>query len=91
MFTRDYVLDSDWYQRRLVVKQSLDLKLLEKNIKYVFNFSKNEAIAEEANRRGLCVDRVLAESLALKSYIGSNKYLNDLVGTIGVQVWGDED
>lgn len=91
MFTRDYVLSSDWYQRRLVVKQSLDLKLLEKNIKYVFSFSKNEAIAEEASRRGLCVDRVLAESLALKSYIGSNKYLSDLVGTIGVQVWGDDE
>ncbi|TNJ27759.1 hypothetical protein GMRT_10109 [Giardia muris] len=91
MFTRDYVIESEWYRERLVAKQAQDVKMIEANIRYIHEFAKNEATAAEARRRGLCADRIMIDAVARRDYLVSDEYLDALEGTLGVQVWANLD
>lgn len=81
MFTREYVLKSDWYKQRLELKQQKDIALWEKHIQYLKDF-----LSEEVNQS-------VAEDLQLKSKLDkavkqlekvkAPQYLVSLVGTIG--------
>jgi hypothetical protein len=80
-FSRDYVLNSDWYKERLVLKQKKDIAFYDAQITYLEGFisnPNNDMLVEDMNIK----DRL--ETLkALYNKAQSNEYLNNLVGTIG--------
>ncbi|QTD36201.1 hypothetical protein JL193_08460 [Polaribacter batillariae] len=81
LFNRDYVINSDWYKERLVLKQQQDIAFYKNQIKYLEDFinnSKNERIILEMNLNNRLV-KLKKEYLKVKS----SKYLESLNGTIG--------
>jgi hypothetical protein len=80
-FDRDFVVESEWYKERLLLKQQIDSRFLQKQIEYLKDFMEqpnNAALVAEMN-----IDRRLEQAREELTYINSLKYLNDLVGTIG--------
>lgn len=81
LFTYDYVINSDWYKERLQIKQKKDIALWISHIRYLEDFMNDE------------VNLPVVEELQLKekldmarrelARVGSPKYLESLVGTIG--------
>ncbi|HCS52628.1 MAG TPA: hypothetical protein DIW81_13720 [Planctomycetaceae bacterium] len=88
-FTRENLLESEWYQERLKAKQVVDLKLMRRHQEYLEKWSQQPDAVQLSERmriddRKAWVERQIAE-------IKSEDYLVSLVGTIGVQPnWGDE-
>jgi hypothetical protein len=83
MFTRDYLLGSDWYAARLKAKQAVDRRLWRQHVDYLDRFLKKANYAEEAERLGIAgrldrARRMLAEAEA-------PAYLERLFGTIGAE------
>lgn len=81
LFTREYVLNSDWYKERLALKQQKDIAFITKQIKYLENFitnSKNGLIVQEMQ-----IEKRLKELKIEFEKVSSNGYLESLVGTIG--------
>ncbi|MFT5207105.1 MAG: hypothetical protein ACI9CF_000854 [Candidatus Omnitrophota bacterium] len=68
LFTRDYVLNSDWYAQRLAIKQEREIKLWQKN---------------EAYLKKCRVSQNLLKLAAQIKYLQSPTYLQNLRGTIG--------
>lgn len=83
LFTRDYLLGSDWYAARLRAKQALDRKLWRRHVEYLSRFLRKTSHADEADRLGIadrlsCAHKVLEQTT-------SPEYLQALSGTIGVE------
>ena len=80
-FDREYVIESDWYKARLLLKQQKDSDYLKKSIKYLSDFM------AEPNNSTLINEMQIAERIekARKQlkHIESEDYLKALVGTIG--------
>jgi hypothetical protein len=83
MFTREYLLASDWYQERLKTKQNLDINLWEKHIEYLEKFLTKANYLEEAKRIGI-PERLVVAQQSLKD-IKAPEYLEKLKGSIGAQ------
>ncbi|MGE5499487.1 MAG: hypothetical protein ACM3Q2_15510, partial [Syntrophothermus sp.] len=81
MFTRDYLISSDWYQERLMNKQLSDIALWQRHISYLQSFLHKSSYLDVADRLGLKQRLELAEE-ELKR-IKSPAYLKSLAGTIG--------
>jgi hypothetical protein len=81
MFTRDYLLTSDWYRQRLETKQRRDVALWRRHREYLRAFLSRPTYADEAKRLGIDQRLRLAEAELEKA--GSSAYLNSLVGTLG--------
>ena len=81
LFTRDYLLSSDWYHQRLKAKQTIDKKLFEAHIGYLQRFLKKATHADEAERLG--VPARLEHARAQLRRVQSPDYLRDLTGTLG--------
>lgn len=82
MFTRDYVVNSDWYRERLQLKQKHDVDLWRGHVKYLENFisdSINISIVKELN----LYDRLNVAKDTLEK-VSSKEYFDDLNGTIGL-------
>ena len=80
-FKRDYILNSDWYKERLIIKQQKDIAFYTKQITYLEAFisnTNNEAIVTE-----LDLINKLKNVKALLDEAKSDKYLESLIGTIG--------
>ena len=80
-FDRDVVLQSDWYNERLKLKQSKDVAFIKRQINYLEDFRGNEnnqVLVEEMKIN----DRLKKAKTQLKNN-ESVKYLESLVGTIG--------
>jgi len=86
LFTRDYLLASDWYQERLKAKQTIDKKLFESHIAYLQRFLKRATHADEAERLGVA-DRLHCARAQLRR-VQSTDYLAELCGTIGAEPIG---
>lgn len=82
MFTREYVLSSDWYQDRLTRKQEKDVELFEKYIEYLTNFI-NTPINTLVVKERRIKDKLKNAQTKLE-IIRSEKYRNSLIGTIGL-------
>lgn len=81
LFTREYVINSDWYKERLQLKQQKDIALWKKHIRYLEEFMSsevNQPVTLELNL-GEKLDRAKAELAKVER----PEYLEDLVGTIG--------
>ncbi len=81
MFSRDYLLHSEWYEERLRVKQARDVTLWKRHIWQLEEFLEKVSHTDEIVHLGIH-DRLLRakEQLALAA---STDYLKKLNGTIG--------
>jgi hypothetical protein len=83
LFTRDYLLGSDWYQERLKARQAVDKNLFEAHVGYLQRFLKRATHADEAARLGIPA-RLQAAQTELRR-VQSPDYLQELVGTLGAE------
>jgi phosphoenolpyruvate carboxykinase (diphosphate) len=81
MFTRDYLLGSDWYRERLETKQRRDTALWERHVESLQAFLDMESHTDEAERLGISM-RLDAARRKLSEVRGES-YLGSLIGTIG--------
>ena len=81
MFTREYLLNADWYQDRLKAKQQHDISLWQGHIDYLARFSLDNASAVGLDNLQLSERCQIAQRKlqALKS----PDYLNTLMGSLG--------
>ena len=73
MFTRDYLLESDWYQERLEVKQRHDIALWKSHMQNLQRFLNDAEYGDEARRLG--IDRRLKAARAKLAQVQSADYL----------------
>ncbi len=86
MFTRDYLLDSDWYQERLEIKQANDIALWTRHVRNLEDFLAKPGYSEEAERLGI-LDK-LDYARAQLERVRAPEYLEQLNGTIGADPLG---
>jgi hypothetical protein len=81
MFTRDYLLASDWYRERLHIKQQRDIALWQRHVDYLGDF------LEESSHQTLIDELKLVERHRQAQQklveLASPAYLESLVGTLG--------
>jgi len=82
MFERDYVVNSDWYKKRLKLKQNRDVNYLTNQVAYLENFKANEANATLVEE--MQINKRLEKAKEILTYYKSDAYLQELVGTIGL-------
>ena len=80
-FDRNFVIKSDWYNDRLKLKQNKDTAFMKKQIQYMEDFmtNQNNQILVEEMQIKLRLENAKTQLTQVKS----EKYLEDLVGTIG--------
>jgi len=83
LFTREYLLSSDWYAARLTAKQKVDRKLWRRHIDYLDKFLRLTSHADEAERLGIAGQ--LSEARIALQKVESPAYLESLRGTIGAE------
>jgi len=84
MFSRDYVLNSQWYKERLKAKQEYDLSLWKKHKQYLNSFlSKAHNLSKDKQE---LLEEKQKEIEKRISYYQTNDYLESLIGTIGKDI-----
>ena len=86
MFTRDYLLNSDWYHERLNVKQLRDIELWKRHVSNLQTFLDDIHFSDEAERLGIA-QRFEFATEKLRQVQGE-EYLQSLVGTLGADPLG---
>jgi hypothetical protein len=81
LFSRDYVVKSDWYRARLQAKQAVDAALWQRHLAYLNDFMNKPAYRNEAIRLGLTHRQNFVQSELLRAT--SPNYLDLLNGTLG--------
>jgi hypothetical protein len=81
MFTREALLDSEWYRARLRIKQERDIALWTRNVRALGEFLAMPGHREEARRLG--ITERLAHAREELERVKSPQYLASLHGTIG--------
>lgn len=80
-FDRDHVINSDWYKKRLLLKQEKDLSFYAAQIDYLEEFMKNpnnDILVSEMD-----IEDRLHAAKEHYSHVKSEGYLKELEGTIG--------
>ena len=80
-FDRGYVINSDWYKERLVLKQQKDLKFFSNQIEYLETFISNPSnlnIVSEMN-----IEERLEKVKMKFRETSSENYIESIIGTIG--------
>lgn len=80
-FDRDYVMNSDWYQERLQLKQRKEITLRKTQLKNLQDFAGDEDQADLFD--ALHIDERIEECKKALSHAESEEYLESLRGTIG--------
>ena len=83
LFTRESMLNSDWYQARLDSQQSQDIQSWTEHVDYLKHFLAKESHSRVASRLNIA-SRLTAAKCELEK-VSSKQYLTDLVGTLGRQ------
>jgi hypothetical protein len=83
LFTREGMLASDWYAKRLEARQRADIKLWDRHVRSLSAFIAKSNYAEEAERLG--VSERLARAQKTLETVRAGDYPKQLRGTIGVQ------
>jgi hypothetical protein len=83
LFTRDYLLASDWYAARLKARQGVESRLWQRHIRYLERFLSKPNYTEEAIRLGIG-DR-LARARQEFARAESPALLTRLAGTLGAE------
>ncbi|MFA9388706.1 MAG: hypothetical protein ACERKD_02800 [Prolixibacteraceae bacterium] len=84
MFTREYVMNSEWYSNRLKVKQQKDIAYWTENIAYLEKVILSKNYKEAIER--LDLKAKLTDSKVQLEKVKSPDYLQQLIGTIGVDL-----
>ena len=83
MFTREALLESDWYLDRLRARQQKDIELWTRHVRYLSEFAARPGFERECVRLNL-PGRLAAAEQRLQE-VQSETYLKSLRGTIGTQ------
>jgi len=86
MFTRDYLVASDWYRERLKVKQARDIHLWRRHVHCLSQFLKRSDYADQADALGIA--ERLEKAKERLELVQAPEYLDRLVGTIGADPLG---
>ena len=81
LFTREYVMNSDWYRRRLEVKQERDIRFWKNTIDYLENAIAQKNLKETTEK--LQLPSKLAHAKEELAHVQSKEYIDELYGTIG--------
>lgn len=81
MFTRDYLINSDWYKERLVIKQQRDADLWQMNKEYVEQKIDEMSGSVTALQAGL--QGKMENAIEMLERVNSDAYLERLQGTLG--------
>ena len=78
MFTREYLMASDWYRERLRAKQTRDIALWTRHVRTIEEFRDSGAAFE-----GFNLDSRLADSRKQLARVSAPEHFGELEGTIG--------
>ena len=81
MFTREYLLSSDWYLHRLKTKQEREIGLWQRHISYLDDFIGRPGYTDLLE--ALNVPETLDTARERLNYVQSDAYLEKLQGTLG--------
>ncbi len=81
LFSREYVMTSDWYQARLRAKQAIDVALWRRHLEYLNEFMSKPAYKQEVIKLGMNHRKNFAHAESLRA--ASDNYLSLLSGTLG--------
>jgi hypothetical protein len=81
LFTRESLLQSDWYKKRLETKQARDVVLWQRHVHGLSEFLALASHRDEAERLG--IRERLAHARAELERVSAESYLTELHGTIG--------
>ncbi|MCK9606134.1 MAG: hypothetical protein M0R33_06735 [Methylomonas sp.] len=81
MFTRDYLLNSDWYRERLAIKQQRDVALWQRHLDYL------DKLIQDGRQHARATDNYLQtrrqQTMEKLAKLKTPDYLQALVGTLG--------
>ncbi len=80
LFTRHYLLQSDWYQARLRLKQQRNIDLWQKHLTYLEG---QHASARYSAQECQAIEAKIVASRERLAYVASADYLRSLTGTLG--------
>jgi heterodisulfide reductase subunit B len=83
LFTREYLMASDWYAARLAAKQKVDRKLWKRHVEYLNHFLRRPSHEDIAASLGIG-DRLSRARKTLEE-VESPDYLKKLSGTLGAE------
>ncbi len=83
LFSRDSVMASSWYKRRLLNKQAVNMIIMDRKIENLEHFVNNPNNAEVVANYGYVAK--LENARARKAYYASDAYLEALVGSVGAE------
>lgn len=86
MFTREYLLNSDWYHERLEIKQRRDVALWQRHVDYLQEQAQDTRLNAHVSNMQL-TQRLQRAKLKLNQ-VKSPDYLQLLVGTLGADPLG---
>jgi len=84
LFNRDIVVKCDWYILRLKAKKEKDIELFNKHVQYLSSFITKKNYSDVVDKLG--IKNKLENAKIELSYLKSNNYMNDLVGTLGLDL-----
>ncbi|HAH45323.1 MAG TPA: hypothetical protein DCM07_10820, partial [Planctomycetaceae bacterium] len=87
LFTRESLLKSEWYQKRLLARQEREAKLLSRHLEYLDAFAVHPGYDREVPRLGIPERREWVEKQL--AHVSSPGYLEELSGMIGAQPGAD--
>lgn len=83
LFTREYLLASDWYAARLAARQKVERALWKRHVEYLNAFLRKPSHADVADQLGIN-DRLTRARKKLEE-VESPAYLKTLAGTLGAE------
>lgn len=83
-FEREYVLQTNWYKERLNLKQQKDAAFLKNQAAYLEDFKKNRKNENLIDQ--MQINQRIQKVNERLDYIESEKYIEDITGTIGADV-----
>jgi len=86
MFTRDYLLKSEWYQERLMLKQQRDVNLWQRHVDYLSTRLKDNSHSTRISDMNL--QQQLEKAKKKLNEVKNSEYLESLVGTLGADPLG---
>ena len=81
MFTRDYLLTSDWYWQRLRVKQQRDIQLWRRHVQHLQDFLARPGYSDVVENLG--IQQRLEKAHRRLAVVEDAAYVQSLVGTLG--------